>query len=143
MKGRILGAGAISGDDGQRYYYDESELKNVQEGQRLENAIVDFDIKDGKAVGVYIIKSNFSINASGLGQKISQGGARLQSVNIPGVDNKFIFFNPSEAIGNILKPNIHSIKVFAILGILFGFIAGLVLTMSQIPLLSCFQCFQC
>lgn len=37
MKGKILGAGAISGEDGLRYYYDENELKNAKKGQKLEN----------------------------------------------------------------------------------------------------------
>lgn len=27
MKGKILGAGAISGEDGNRYYYDEDAIK--------------------------------------------------------------------------------------------------------------------
>ena len=58
MKGKILGAGAISGEDGVRYYYDESELKNLKEGQKCEGCEVDFDIKNGKAVGVYITKGS-------------------------------------------------------------------------------------
>lgn len=54
MIGKILGAGAIRGEDGARYYYDEGEVKNLKDGQRLEGCEVDFDIKDGKAVAIYI-----------------------------------------------------------------------------------------
>ncbi len=54
MKGKILGVGAISGAGGSRYYYDENELKNVKDGQKIEGAEVDFDIsQDGKAISIY------------------------------------------------------------------------------------------
>lgn len=54
MIGKILGAGAIRGEDGARYYYDEGEIKNLKDGQSLEGCEVDFDIKDGKAIAIYI-----------------------------------------------------------------------------------------
>lgn len=54
MIGKILGAGAIRGEDGARYYYNEGEVKNLKDGQSLEGCEVDFDIKDGKAVAIYI-----------------------------------------------------------------------------------------
>ena len=62
MKGKILGAGAISAEDGGRYYYDEGEIKNLKSGQKLEGCEVDFDIKDGKAIDIYIIKQAFNVN---------------------------------------------------------------------------------
>ncbi len=72
MKGKILGAGAISGEDGVRYYYDEKELKNLKEGQKLEGCEVDFDIKDGKAVGVYIVKGGgFNADFGKVGANVS------------------------------------------------------------------------
>ena len=82
MKGKILGAGAISGDDGNRYYYDESELKNLKENQKLDGAEVDFEVKDGKAVGVYITKSTSSFGGFG-----SSGG--IASTNLPFVNNPY------------------------------------------------------
>ncbi len=54
MTGKLLGAGAIRGDDGTRYYYDEGEIKNLKDEQKLEGCEVDFDIKDGKAIAIYI-----------------------------------------------------------------------------------------
>ena len=68
MTGKVLGAGAISGSDGGRYYYDEGEIKNQREGQRLEGCEVDFDIKDGRATNIYIVKSSF--NVEGATQKL-------------------------------------------------------------------------
>ncbi|WP_096014201.1 hypothetical protein [Campylobacter lanienae] len=59
MKGKILGAGAISGEDGNRYYYDEDAIKNLNENSKIEGLEVDFDIKDGKAVEIYIISKSF------------------------------------------------------------------------------------
>lgn len=62
MKGKILGAGAISGADGERYYYDDGEIKNIREGQRIDGCEVDFDIKDGKAINIYITKASFNVD---------------------------------------------------------------------------------
>lgn len=62
MTGKILGAGAISGADGKRYYYDDGEIKNAKEGQKLDGCEVDFDIKDDKAIRIYITKSTFNVN---------------------------------------------------------------------------------
>lgn len=57
MTGKILGRGVIRGDDGQRYYYDDGELKNAKDGQSIDGCEVDFDIKDGKAIEIYIIST--------------------------------------------------------------------------------------
>ena len=54
MTGKLLGVGAIRGEDGARYYYDEGEIKNLKDGQKLEGCEVDFDIKDSKAIAIYI-----------------------------------------------------------------------------------------
>lgn len=62
MKGKILGTGAISGADGARYYYDEGAIKNAKDGHKLEGCEVDFEVKDGKAIHIYITKSAFSVN---------------------------------------------------------------------------------
>lgn len=85
MKGRILGSGAISGDDGVRYYYDENELKNTKDGQNIEGCEVDFEIKDGKAVGVYITKS------VGFNADFSKVGKSFENLNLPKFDSKIFF----------------------------------------------------
>lgn len=110
MKGKILGAGAISGEDGLRYYYDENELKNAKKGQKLENCEVDFDLKDGKAVGVYITKS-FGFNAE-FGKNM---GASFEKVNLPNFDTKHIFWDLNEAKSKFFKVNIHSVKFWILL----------------------------
>ncbi len=54
MRGKILADGVISGDDGNRYTYESTELKNnsiVSAGSE-----VDFQIKDNKAIDIYVIK---------------------------------------------------------------------------------------
>lgn len=66
MKGKILGAGAISGEDGVRYYYDDDEIKNLKNGQKIDGCEVDFDIKDGKAVSIYITKTSFNVDTQKL-----------------------------------------------------------------------------
>lgn len=110
MKGKILGAGAISGEDGLRYYYDENELKNAKEGQKLENCEVDFDIKDGKAVAVYITKS-FGFNTE-FGKNVS---ASFEKVNLPSFDTKHVFWDLNEVKSKLIKVNIHSVKFWLLL----------------------------
>lgn len=107
MKGKILGSGVISGDDNRRYYYDEGELKNAREGQNIEGLEVDFELVDGKAVGVFII------NKPGFSGNFSSFNVALE--NLPKIDNRFIFLNLNEVKGFILNPNVHSIKVFVLL----------------------------
>ncbi len=121
MKGKILGAGAISAEDGGRYYYNEGEIKNLKDGQRLEGCEVDFDIKDGKAVMIYITKgSGFSVNlGGGLG-----GGANSASANLPKFDSPHIFWDLGEAVANLFKVNMHSAKLwFLVLAVLNIFTA--------------------
>lgn len=62
MTGKILGVGAISGADGERYYYDDGEIKNIREGQRIDGCEVDFDTKEGKAINIYITKTSFNVD---------------------------------------------------------------------------------
>lgn len=124
MKGKILGAGAISGEDGVRYYYDEKELKNLKEGQKLEGCEVDFDIKDGKAVGVYIVKgSGFNADFGKVGANVS---ASLKNANLPSFDSKFVFWDLNEAKANLIGANMHSVKLWFLVATLFGVIGWLV-----------------
>ncbi len=107
MKGKILGAGAISGDDGKRYYYNENELKNRKEGQNIEGLEVDFEVIEGKAVGVYITsKPSFSSNFNTFNVSVA---------NLPSIDTKFVFLDFNAIKTHIFAPHIHSIKFFAIL----------------------------
>ncbi|WP_096019931.1 hypothetical protein [Campylobacter lanienae] len=113
MKGKILGAGAISGEDGNRYYYDEDAIKNLNENSKIEGLEVDFDIKDGKAVEIYIVSKSFSPNFGSI-------GGSLQNTNLPKIDSKYAFLDLNEAKNNILAVNIHPVKIFIILAILIN-----------------------
>lgn len=124
MKGKILGAGAISGEDGVHYYYEEKELKNLKEGQKLEGCEVDFDIKDGKAVGVYIVKGGgFNADFGKVGANVS---ASLKNANLPSFDSKFVFWDLNEAKANLIGANMHSVKFWFLVATLFGVIGWLV-----------------
>lgn len=113
MKGKILGAGAISSEDGVRYYYDENELKNAKEGQKIEGCEVDFDVKDGKAVAVYITKSaGFNADFSKMSANVS---ASFEKVNLPSFDTKHVFWDLNEAKARLFKPNVHSVKFWLLL----------------------------
>lgn len=116
MKGKILGPGAISGEDGNRYYYDEGELQNAKANEKLEGLSVDFEIKEGRAVGIFIIR----------GSNFASFNANIQNINLPSYNNKWVFWDLNAAKENLLAPNIHSIKFFALLSILIGFINYLI-----------------
>ena len=80
---------------------------------------MDFDIKDGKAVGVYIIKGGgFNADFGKVGANVS---ASLEKVNLPKFDNKHIFWDLNEAKANLLRPNIHSVKFWLLLFLVLNF----------------------
>ena len=66
MTGKILGQGAIRGEDGVRYYYDDGAIKNPQDAQNINGCEVDFEIENGKAVDIFIIKSGKSVESNGI-----------------------------------------------------------------------------
>lgn len=70
MQGKILAEGLISGEDGHRYTFTASDLKNAQgkSGDVLVGCEVDFEGKDDKAIEIYITKQAF--NADDLKQKL-------------------------------------------------------------------------
>ena len=68
MRGKILADGVISGDDGNRYTYESNELKN---GSNISaGSEVDFQVKDGKAVDIYVIKQAFSVDSAFLSKDL-------------------------------------------------------------------------
>lgn len=62
MQGKILDfddlQGTILGDDGKRYHFDISEVKNAKNAdlETLSGSEVDFELANGKAVEIYIAK---------------------------------------------------------------------------------------
>lgn len=63
MKGTILAQGVISADDGNRYTYDISEIKNLQNANQnsLEGALVDFECGENQvALNIFITKHKIS-----------------------------------------------------------------------------------
>ncbi len=59
MRGKILSAGVISADDGNRYKFEEQAIQNLEnrEINNLVNADVDFVINDGKADEIFILNT--------------------------------------------------------------------------------------
>lgn len=83
MKGKILGLGVISGDDGKRYSFEVSNIKNLKDRnpESLENCEVDFETVEGMAKEIFIIQSNNSIDIGNIKNKIIAGdvqGIRLK-----------------------------------------------------------------
>lgn len=109
MTGKILGSGVIKAEDGNRYNYDESELKNAKLNQKLDGLEVDFEVQEGKAVGVFITSKQSSFQFS------SVDTSSLQNMNLPNLDNQWVFLDLNEAKANLLMPNIHSVKFYALL----------------------------
>ncbi|EEO25872.1 hypothetical protein [Helicobacter winghamensis] len=64
MRGKVLGIGMISGDDGNRYNFEPSDIANL--GKRTLDSLigceVDFQIQENKASSIFIIKRNGSID---------------------------------------------------------------------------------
>lgn len=70
MKGKILGTGIISGDDGQRYSFEASDIANL-DGRNPENlagAEVEFEIDGNAAKSIYLTTN--SMNLGGLQGKL-------------------------------------------------------------------------
>ena len=92
MKGKILdydfqnSKGVISGDDGNRYYFENSEWKgntNPKTGQT-----VDFETDGQNAKGVYLVQGSISID--GVVEKLEELNA---SEKIDGIKNRLIQIN--------------------------------------------------
>lgn len=102
MKGKILdynfqdSKGIISGDDGNRYYFENSEWKgsvNPKIGQ-----VVDFEINGQNAKGIYLVKTSVSFDgvADKLGdlnaqEKVDVVKDKLSTIKNNGIQNKFGF----------------------------------------------------
>lgn len=86
MKGKILGLGVISGDDGKRYSFELSDISNLGERnpQNLAGCEVDFEAgEDGKAKGIFITGGSFNANLGEL-----QG--KLMATDTKGIRFKFL-----------------------------------------------------
>ncbi len=102
MKGKILdynfqdSKGVISGDDGDRYYFENSEWKgsvNPKIGQ-----VVDFELDGQNAKGIYLVKTSVSFDgvADKLGdlnaqEKVDVVKDKLSTIKKNGIQNKFGF----------------------------------------------------
>lgn len=102
MKGKILdynfqeSRGIISADDGNRYYFENSQWKGTQSPK--VNQIVDFEIDGQNAKDIYLVKStmNFDevkdklveINAQ---EKVNEVKYKLNIIKNNGIQNKFGF----------------------------------------------------
>ncbi len=89
MKGRILGfdaatgAGAVNGEDGNRYGFGAGDYKGPRAAAAGEE--VDFVPKDGKATEIYPLKSGASIDLSGIGAALGGAAASPGGANVMGI----------------------------------------------------------
>ncbi|TKX29620.1 hypothetical protein CQA38_02265 [Campylobacter sp. MIT 12-5580] len=101
MQGKILGAGAIRGDDGKRYSFKLEEVKNLngKSEEQLVGAVVDFEIENDEAKAIFI----------------------TQSALLAGVNLDFANFDMKAINGSFISSDdINAVKFRAILGIVCG-----------------------
>ena len=83
MQGKILADGLIGGNDGNRYTYMASDLKNAQ-GKSINAIIgseVDFEGKDGKASEIYITKETKTLGKNRLKRTLQSVDSALSNFN--------------------------------------------------------------
>ena len=87
MKGKILGYGVISGDDGLRYHFQPSDIVNLEnkDPNKLSGAEVDFVANNGNASEIFITKSvGLNIDTQNITQNLSSVGSKLTSFDLTG-----------------------------------------------------------
>lgn len=110
MKGKILGEGAISGSDGKRYTYQNSDVANLGERnpKQLTGCEVDFEVDgEGKAKAIYITNQPFGIDAK-----------NLVSTELPSIKLKAFIALGLHVAGCIFM-------LIPVVGVFFGCIFGL------------------
>lgn len=79
MKGKVLGfdpasgTGAITGDDGNRYKFTAADNKSAT--PLKPNDTVDFEVDNGVAKEIYVVKTGFSLPTGGAAAPAAGGGA--------------------------------------------------------------------
>lgn len=108
MKGKVLGLGVISGDDGKRYSFEVSDIKNLKDRnpESLENCEVDFETVEGMAKEIFIIQSNSSIDIGNIKNKIIAGdvqGIRLKLLVAIGLSVTGVILGLIPVVGGFFK----------------------------------------
>lgn len=88
MQGKILGLGAISGNDGKRYEFAQEDIINLENRNinKLSGLEVDFETDGNEAKNIYIIKSKINLNSIDL-SKITQ---KVQEIDIEKIKATFL-----------------------------------------------------
>lgn len=98
MKGKILGAGAISGADGNRYDFDIADIENLngKTQEQLVGAEVDFEVvEDSKsAKSIFVTSTNLSVNLD-----VNDIKERFSANDAQGVRFKFLMAIVLYAVG--------------------------------------------
>ena len=97
MKGKILdysiqnSSGVISGEDGNRYEFTNSEWKSDKAPKANQN--VDFEADEKSAKGIYLESSSLQLDTDGIKSKFSdvKNSEMLNNITSQGVQNKFGF----------------------------------------------------
>ncbi|MBR2149602.1 MAG: 2-amino-4-hydroxy-6-hydroxymethyldihydropteridine pyrophosphokinase [Campylobacter sp.] len=118
MKGKILGYGVISGDDGNRYNFEVSDIVNLdnRDPNKLSGVEVDFEAEEKSAKAIFITHTTPSVNLDNLKNQMMNNDAA-------GIRFKFLL-----SIGILLGAEL--IFLIPFIGLVLGtllFIGGLAL----------------
>lgn len=86
MKGKILGVGAISGDDGKRYSFEISDIANLENRNpnNLAGCGVDFEVSENAAKNIFIT------SGKGLNIDIANIQGQFMASDVQGIRFKFL-----------------------------------------------------
>lgn len=120
MKGKILGHGIISGDDGLRYHFQTSDIVNLEnkDPNKLSGSEVDFVANDGNASEIFLTKSTgLNIDTQNISQNLLAIRSKITSVDLAGAKTN-IFIAVSAFFFAYFLGNNASIPI-AIVGAIF------------------------
>lgn len=99
MKGKILGSGIISGDDGNRYNFEVADIANLdnRNPDNLAGYEVDFEINENMAKSIFITGGGNSINMD-----INEIQGKLMANDVSGIRFKFLLSIGLYVLGSII-----------------------------------------
>ena len=127
MQGKILADGLIGGNDGNRYTYTASDLKNAQ-GKSINAIIgseVDFESKDGRASEIYITKETKTLGKDRLKSTLQSVDSALSNFYTNKAKSKIksAFGGADTGLARIQKRTYAMVACFVASSVLpFGFV---------------------
>ncbi|MEL6233329.1 MAG: TM2 domain-containing protein [Pseudomonadota bacterium] len=128
MRGQLLSydaktaSGIISGDDGNRYNFQGKDVGG-DIGQMNPGAKLDFDIKDGAAVDIFVVEAGRPAPGSGTVGKKSKVAAGLLAIFLGGLGIHKFYIGASTAGVIMLLVSVLGVIALAIPTLIIGIIA--------------------